>query len=150
MSEKKPPTAFEVEPDQTLRLHDEEIVVTRRRVLGDVVKVNTVTVERERLVEEPLTNERVEILRVKIGREVDAVPEIRHENDVMILPVVEEEITITRRLVLKEEVHLRRVVIRDVHRETIVLRQQEAEITRTPSTSSSGSGVPSTTRNNKD
>lgn len=150
MSETKPPTTFETEADQTLRLHDEEIVVTRRRVLGDVVKVNTVTVERERLVEEPLIHERVEILRVPIGREVDAVPEIRHENDVMILPVVEEEITITRRLVLKEEVHLRRVVIRDVHRETIVLRQQEAEITRTPSNSSSGSGAPPTIRNNKD
>lgn len=66
-----------------------------------------------------------------------------------ILPVVEEEIIITRRLVLKEEVHLRRFVIRDVHRETVVLRQQEAVITRTPSTSSSGSGVLPATLNDK-
>ena len=121
---------IEADDDKVLRLHAEQLQVSRRRRPGETVRVRTVTTEHGQLVEEPLTHERVEVLRVPVGRVVDTVPEIRQEGDVTIMPVVEEQMIVQRRLVLKEEVHVRRVRTSTLHRETVILRQQEAVVTR--------------------
>lgn len=47
------------------------------------------------------------------------------------MPVVEEELVVVRRLVLKEEVHIRRVQTTVSHAETVTLRQQHVSVTRT-------------------
>jgi uncharacterized protein (TIGR02271 family) len=116
--------------DLVVPLHTEELSVTRRRVTGDTVRVSTATREREQLIDEELTHHRVEIERVVIDRVVDAVPPVREEGDVTIVPIVEEVVVIERRLVLKEEVHMRRVRVIARHRETVTVREQEAVITR--------------------
>ena len=56
---------------------------------------------------------------------------MREEGDTTIISVVEEIVVVERRLVLKEEVRLRRVRVTEQHRETVVLREQDAVITRT-------------------
>ena len=58
------------------------------------------------------------------------MPTISQEGDTTIIPVVEEIVVVERRLVLKEEVRIRRVSTKDQHQETVVLREQEAVITR--------------------
>ena len=113
-----------------LPLHVEEVSVEKRRVAGDVVRVATVTREREQPVDEMLTHQRVEIERVPIGRTVEAVPPVREEGDTTIMPVVEEVVVITRQLVLKEEVRIRRVRTTEHHRESVMVRTQGAVITR--------------------
>jgi stress response protein YsnF len=50
---------------------------------------------------------------------------------VTILSVVEEVVVVERRLVLKEEVHLRRVQTTERHVETVTLREQDITVTRT-------------------
>ncbi len=114
----------------TLALLAEQLAVTRRRVEHGVVRVTAVTREHEQLVDEALTQERIEVERVPVGRTVDAVPPIREEGDTTVMPVVEEVVVVERRLVLKEEVRIRRVRSTERHRETVVLRTQEAVITR--------------------
>lgn len=123
---------IETEHDKIVRLHTEDLQITRERIAGDTVRVRTVTTQHDRLVEEQLVHERIEIVRVPIGRVVDTVPDVRQDGDVTILPVVEEEIVVQKRLILKEEVHLRRVSVAEVHRETVILREQDAVITRIP------------------
>ena len=49
-----------------------------------------------------------------------------------ILPVVEEVLVLERRIVLKEEVRICRVEVADTHRETVLLRDETAEVTRLP------------------
>jgi hypothetical protein len=46
--------------------------------------VSAVTREKERLVDEMLTHERVEVERIPIGLPVDAVPPVREEGDTTI------------------------------------------------------------------
>jgi stress response protein YsnF len=58
------------------------------------------------------------------------VPPIRQEGDITIIPVVEEVVIVERRLVLKEEVRVRRLSTKEQHQETVVLRKQEAVVTR--------------------
>jgi stress response protein YsnF len=45
---------------------------------------------------------------------------------------VEEVLVVERRLVLKEEVHIRRVRTTERHKEMVMLRYQEAVVTRHP------------------
>jgi uncharacterized protein (TIGR02271 family) len=115
-----------------LRLLQEEVSFDRERVETGRVRVRTVTREHEETVEVPLTKEYVEVERVPIGREIEAMPASRQEGDVTIVPVVEEIVVTRRKLVLKEEVHLRLVRTTEQHRESVVLRRHEAVIERLP------------------
>ena len=122
-----------VEGDElVLPLSAEHVEVTRRKVVRSVVRVSTTTRTRDHLVEEPLAYERVDVQRVPVGRYVDAVPAIREEGDVTIMPVVEEVVVVERKLLLREEVHVRRVRTTEQHVETVRLREQDAVVTRTP------------------
>ena len=94
------------------------------------IQIALITGTREQMINEELINVRVEIERVPIDRTVDVVPPIRQEGDITIIPVVEEIVVVERQLVLKEEVRVRRVSKNEQHQETVVLRQQEAVITR--------------------
>ncbi len=115
----------------TLQLHAEDVSVAKR-VSRTLVRAATSTSFREQLVEADLDQTQVVVERVSIGRVVDAVPPVRVEGDVTILPVVVEELVLVRQLVLKEEVHLRTVRSVARHVETVTLREQDAIITRTP------------------
>jgi stress response protein YsnF len=94
------------------------------------VRVFTRTHEREVVVDEDLARERVEIEAIPINLRIDAVPEVRQEGDITIIPVVEEQLVVERRLMLKEEVRIRRVRSTERHQEKVKLRYQEAVVTR--------------------
>lgn len=117
--------------EPTILLHAEDITVARRSIAGDTVRVETTTCTRDHHIDEPLSHTRVQVERVPIGRTVAAVPPVREEGDTTILPVVEEVIVVERRLILKEEVHIRRVQVAERHTETVTTREQTAEICRT-------------------
>src|SRR2546430_1089043 len=116
--------------DLRIPLHVEEISVSRRETKKANVQVALVTGTREQLIDEELTHVRVEIERVPIDRTVEVAPPTRQEGDITIIPVVEEFVVVERRLILKEEVRVRRVSTKEQHQETVVLRQQEALVTR--------------------
>jgi uncharacterized protein (TIGR02271 family) len=113
-------------------LHAEEVSIGKKQVANGRVKVSTVTHSREELVQQLLQNERIEVERVPMGQVVAKVPEVRTEGDVTIIPVVEETVVLQRQLVLKEEVRIRRIRETQNYQERVILRQQEAVITRVP------------------
>jgi stress response protein YsnF len=120
-------------PDQVvIPIHAEEVSIGKRQVVTGRLKVSTITHSREELVEELLRKERVEVERVPMGHIVQEVPRVRQEGDLTIIPVVEETVFIERRLVLKEEVRIRRIHETQNYQECVVLRTQEAVITRVP------------------
>jgi uncharacterized protein (TIGR02271 family) len=71
----------------------------------------------------PLMREEVDIRRVPINEYVDEAPPIRYEDDRIIIPVVEEVLTVEKRLLVKEEVVVtkRRTQVADEQR---VVRQR--------------------------
>ncbi len=113
-------------------LHKEELVVSRLKREQAVVRVATQTRSREQQVDADLAHERVEVERIAFGHVIDAVPPVREEGDVIIMPVVEEILVVERKLVLKEEVRIRRIRSTEQHHETVTLREQVAVVTRTP------------------
>ena len=135
MSSELPPSG---EPH--IRLHAEDLTVSKLQVTGDIVRVRIVTREQETFVDETLNHERVQIERVPIGRQVEAIPPVRQEGDTTILSLVEETLVIERRLILKEEIHICRLHVAERHQEAVVLRKQEAVITRIEPHASQTSG----------
>jgi uncharacterized protein (TIGR02271 family) len=117
--------------DLTLLLHAERAEITARPVITGSVSVTRELIQREQMLQVDLASERVEITRIPIGQVIDAMPDIRQDGDTTIIPVVEEILVTEKRLVLKEEIHLQRVRTTRTHTETVLLREQQAVITRT-------------------
>lgn len=114
----------------TVQLHAEELAVSKRRVASGLVRVAVATRSHDEAVDEVLHHERVLVERVTINQPVETVPPLRVEGDTTILSVVEEIVVVTRQLILKEEVRVRRIQVTEVHHEVVTLREQEAVITR--------------------
>lgn len=126
----------------TIRLHAEDVTIARKLMERGRVQVRIQTRSREQTVDETLTQERVEVERVPIGRVVDAAPPVREEDDTTIISVVEEVLVVERRLILKEEIRLRRVRKTQHHRETVTLREEEALIERLDASGREDTAVP--------
>ena len=111
-----------------LSIVEEELRVEKRQVATGRVTVRTTTEVSDEVARATLEGETVEVTRVPINREIDAAPSIRTEGDVTIIPVVEEVVLIEKRLVLKEEIHLRRTVTREDVAVPVKLRKQRATV----------------------
>ena len=110
----------------------EEIAVTKRVAETRRVTVQRLTREQRESIAAPLAEEKVEITREPIGREVDAMPPIREEGDTVIIPIVEERLVLERRLFLTEQVRVRRVRATRMHRENVTLRHHDIVVSAVP------------------
>jgi stress response protein YsnF len=104
---------------------------TRERVTGKV-RVSTTTEIVEEIARADLRSDLVDVTRIAVGRQVETVPEVRTEGDVVIVPVVEEILVVEKRLVLKEELHIRRRVETESVEVPVELRKQRAVVERLP------------------
>jgi len=111
---------------------DEELSVQKRVIETGVTEIRKTVHEHVERVDEPLRAEDVEIERVAVNRIVDAPLQIRHEGDTMIIPLLEEVLVVEKRLMLREEVHVKRVH-REVHEpQDVLLQEERVEIVRKP------------------
>lgn len=84
----------------------ETLNVGKREVETGRVRFSTTVTERVETIDEPLFKTEVEIKRIAVGQLVDAPPPVRYEQDVMIIPVMEEVLVVEKRLRVKEEVYI--------------------------------------------
>ena len=116
--------------EEVIPLVEETASIGKRQVVTGRVRVQTVTDTIEELAHADVQRESVEVTRVPIDRMVETAPEIRTEGDVTILPVVEEVLMVEKRLVLKEELHIRRRVETETVEVPVTLRKQRAVVER--------------------
>lgn len=116
----------------SIPLFEEEFRVSKRVVPTSRVQVSRVTHSHEQLVNELLNHEHVEVERISVNKPVDEMPSIRDDEDTIVIPVVEEVVKVERYLLLKEEVHIRRVRTTERYQESVTLRKHEAVVTRLP------------------
>jgi len=119
------PVAQEIVP-----VVEESAIVGKRQVVTGHVRVRTVTDTVEELAHASVQREDIEVTRVPIDRVVETAPEIRTEGDVTIVPVLEEVLVVEKRLVLKEELHIRRRVAAETVEVPVTLRKQRAIVER--------------------
>ena len=121
-----------VDRETVIPIFEEELSVAKRVVETAHVQVSRITHRHEKMVDELLQHEKVEVERIPIDRAIETMPSIREEGGVTIIPVVEEVLRVERQLVLKEEVRIRRIRQTERYQESVTLRRQEAQISRTP------------------
>jgi uncharacterized protein (TIGR02271 family) len=112
--------------EDTVGLAVETLSVDKRAVLTGRVRIRTETEQVEEIAKVALKSEVVEVTRVAIDRVVERPPPIRTEGDVTIIPVLEEVAFVEKRLVLKEELHVRRKASTDEVEVPVTLRRQHA------------------------
>ena len=118
--------------ETVIPVFEEELSVAKRVVETARVQVSRVTHSHQHMVDELLKQEKVEVERVPVNQPIEAMPSIRQEGDVTIIPVVEEVLKVERRLILKEEVRIRRIQQTERYQEQVTLRRQEALVSRIP------------------
>jgi len=108
----------------------EEVEVGRRRVETGRVRVHKTVRTTEKVVDEPIVREEVEVERVPINRVIDAPVGPRQEGDTLIVPLLEEVLVVEKRLMLKEEVRITRRRVEQRSSQTVILRSEEATVER--------------------
>jgi len=119
-----------VDPPAVIPVISEEVVADKRTVRTGAVRVHKKVQKRTEHVDMPLMRETVDVRRVVVNKVVTAAPQTRTEGDTTIIPVVEEEIVVTKRLVLKEEIHLTRRRTVSNATQDITVGREEAEVER--------------------
>jgi uncharacterized protein (TIGR02271 family) len=114
----------------TIPIVNEQLLVEKRQVLDGTVEVRTFTELVDESFEMNLDRTEISVKRIPFDVFVDVAPSIRTEGDVTILPVLEERLVVQKRLVLVEEVHIRRTTMTTNERVDAVLRKQRATVER--------------------
>lgn len=109
--------------EETVRVA-KEVVKTGRVVIRKTVHHDTQTVAV------PTQEEQVHVERVAINQVVDTPPEVRYEGDTMIIPVLREEVVLSTRLVLVEELRVRKQTLTATHTQDVALRREEVHYER--------------------
>jgi len=116
--------------DERIALAEEQLEVGTREVDRGRVRIRTKVDTREELVEAALRQDDVSVERVPIGRLLDAVPAVREEDGVLIVPVLEERLVVTKQLFLKEEVRVSSRTRLQTVRQPVLLRSERVELSR--------------------
>ena len=130
--------------EERIPLVEEQVHVDKREVETGRVRVRTVTDERLARVRDELVHGRVEVDRVPLDVPVDQIPDVRTEGDTIIVPVVEEVLVVEKRLILKEEVRIRRLADVEPIDQEVTLRSQHAVVEREDLTGRGDSHDPKT------
>jgi len=125
----------------TLKLLTEELAVSKREVEAGTVRIERTTNSYSEPVELELRRTRAAVDRVPINLPVDEVPAIRQDGDVIIVPVVEETVEVIRRLILKEEVHIRLEEETERYHDDVELRRQDIHVSHINSESNDNGKV---------
>ena len=118
-------------PDTTvIPVIEEELEVTRGRRPSARVEVEMGWETQKAKVEEMLSKEVCDVERVTVDREIPAPIGPRQEGDVTIIPVVEVVLVVTKRYILREEIHVKRRTEQVLFRQEVELRRQTASVRR--------------------
>jgi uncharacterized protein (TIGR02271 family) len=120
----------EAEEVAAIPLVEERLEVGKRQVESGRVKVRVAVDTREEMVPAELRHDEVEIRRVPRNVPVTELQGVRLEGDTTVIPVVEEQLVVEKRLVLVEEIHVVRRARTEVEQIPVVLRSERAEIER--------------------
>lgn len=119
-------------PHEEIRIPvvEEVLSVGKQAVVSGEVRIEKRVDTTTENVSVDLTGETVEIDRIAYNTYVDVVPQIRHEGDKTIIPVVKEVLVVEKKLMLVEEIHLYKSRQTKTHREDVSLRKESVKVHR--------------------
>lgn len=118
------------EETSTVPVVEEQLNVDVRTVETGKVQITKQVHEEDVTVDVPLLQEDIEVRRVSKNLPVENPPEVRHEGDTMIIPVLKEELVVQKKLVLVEEIHVTRRSTEKHQPQQVSLRKEEIKINK--------------------
>jgi uncharacterized protein (TIGR02271 family) len=118
---------------QTIRIVpivQEELVVEKQKRETGRVRVHKQVHTRQETVDEPGYIEEVSFERVPINEIIDAPRTAYYEGNTFVIPLVEEELVITKRLVLREELRITKKRKMTRTRQDVTLRKEDVTVDR--------------------
>ena len=116
--------------ERRIPLVQERLRLTKRKRATARITVKLQITEETRLVRAAITRNRIDVERRPIHREIATIPPVRQEGRVLIIPVVEEQLVVRKRLLLKEEVRLTLTSEVEPVNIPVVLRRNQATVER--------------------
>jgi stress response protein YsnF len=115
----------------TVPLLEERASIEKRTVTTGKVRIVTHTETVEELIRAVLEGEEADVLTVEFDQTViGPAPQIRTEEGVTIIPVLEEIVVVEKQLVLKREIRIRKRPTSETVEIPVSLRKQRAEVER--------------------
>jgi uncharacterized protein (TIGR02271 family) len=109
---------------------EEQVDIQKRQVTTGRVRLTRSVSEREEVIDEPAYRETVEVERVPVNEILESPVGVRFEGDTMIIPVVEEQVVVEKRWILKEEVRVTKQRTRTEEPQHITLHEQHVSVER--------------------
>jgi uncharacterized protein (TIGR02271 family) len=114
----------------TIPVAQERLRVDKRVVETDRVRISTRVEPQPAWVREELAREDVQVEWVQVDREVSTPPQVRTEGDTLIVPLFEEVLVVEKRLVLRQELHVKRRTIVEPYEERVTLLRTHVDVQR--------------------
>jgi uncharacterized protein (TIGR02271 family) len=111
-------------------LVEERLEIAKRAVESGRVRVHVTVDERHEEITEQLLRDDVEIERVSLNTPLSEMPHVRLEGTTTVVPVVEEVVVVEKKLVLVEEIHIRRRSETETRTIPVSIRSERAAIER--------------------
>jgi len=118
--------------EEVVPIAEEKIRVEKRARETGRIRISKHVAEHIEHIDEPLLREEVDVERVPVNRVLEEPVGIRHEGEVMIIPVLEEQLVVRKQLVLKEELHVKRRTSTHHEPQDISLRKETIQTQRLP------------------
>ncbi len=122
----------------TIPVIEEKAFLDKKVIETGKVRISKRISEHEEVIDEPFFREEVSVERVPINQYVNEKPAVRYEGDTMIIPVVQEQIVMQKRLVLVEELRVNKQIVETHLPQKVTLLKEEVEITRTAADENQG------------
>lgn len=108
----------------------EQATAYKRVVETGKVRISKHVREYEELVDIPHFQEEVKVERVPVNQLVETAPSVRTEGDVTIIPILEEKYVLEKKLVLVEELHIRKERNESHQPQKVKVLKEEVEVNR--------------------
>jgi uncharacterized protein (TIGR02271 family) len=110
----------------------EEIVIQKRVVDTEKVRLEKTVRQHEEHLDIPLSSTFYEIERVIVNQPISHAPEIRQEGETTVYPILEERPVLTKQLFLKEELRVTKRTEERIDARSVTLSEEEinVEVTR--------------------
>ncbi len=108
----------------------EQVIVDKKVVETGKVRISKRISEHEELVDVPVMQGQAVVERIPVNQFVESAPPIRYEGDTMIIPVIEEQVVLQKKLFIVEEIHVKKQMVETHRTQKVTLLREEVEVKR--------------------
>jgi uncharacterized protein (TIGR02271 family) len=114
--------------EQTLRLREEQLDVSKERVQTGEVEVHKDVVEEQQRVNIPVSREEVYVERREVNEAASDMDGVIDDGDTIRVPIMEEKVEVTKRPVVTEELVIGKREVTDTEQVVETVKREEAHL----------------------